>query len=278
MERKIARVFPRRTSMSPTDEHAHFDGPPLWAEYDEVHISVAWTWDLPRAEWLARQWSPVAPVRIGGPALNEPGGAFMPGQYVRQGCTITSRGCPNHCWFCSVPRRERHGLVELPIQPGNNILDDNILATSRPHFERVCEMLRSQRDVQFTGGLEAARLTDWHVDQLVGLRLNQLFFAYDTPEDLEPLREASKRLLRAGLTRHKLRCYVLVGHPRDTQESAETRLLETIGLGFFPMAMLYRDETGSVEPSWLSFQRRWARPASIYAHQRAAAPPSPLLL
>lgn len=107
---RIARVFPRRTSMTPTDILAFVDCPPpllAMPEVDEVHVSVAFTWDIPKAEWLAKQWEQLGvPVKMGGPAFNQPGGEFVPGLYVKEGATITSRGCPNHCWFCAVPKRE----------------------------------------------------------------------------------------------------------------------------------------------------------------------------
>ena len=55
----IARVFPRRTNATPEDELV-FIGcqPPMLAlpEIDEVHVSVAFTWDLPAAERLAEEW------------------------------------------------------------------------------------------------------------------------------------------------------------------------------------------------------------------------------
>ncbi len=69
---KIARVFPRQTSATPTDSMAFFDVPPMLGlpEIDEVHVSVAFTWDLAKAEWLAHQWEIVGvPVKIGGPAF-----------------------------------------------------------------------------------------------------------------------------------------------------------------------------------------------------------------
>ena len=59
------------------------------------------------------------PVHMGGPAFNMPGGDFVPGMYLKKGYVITSRGCPNRCWFCSVPRREGGRLRELPITEGN---------------------------------------------------------------------------------------------------------------------------------------------------------------
>lgn len=53
---KIARVFPRRTTATPDDELVFFGPPPLLIlpEIDEVHISVAFTYDRPKAEELAK--------------------------------------------------------------------------------------------------------------------------------------------------------------------------------------------------------------------------------
>jgi hypothetical protein len=268
---KIARVFPRRTKATPTDELSFVDcAPGLFVpEVDEVHISVAFSWDKCRAEELAAEWEHVAPVRIGGPAYNQPGATFVPGMYVREGYTITSRGCPNRCWFCSVPKREP-ALIELPIVDGWNILDDNILACSERHIRAVFTMLNRQKRgvVEFTGGLEAKRLQSWHVHLLAELRPAQMFFAYDTPDDEEPLRNASTMLREAGFTRHRMRCYCLIGYPRDTFDQAEVRLRLCIELGFFPMAMLWRDESGNTSAEWRKYQRLWARPSIIASRMK----------
>ena len=77
----------------------------------------------------------------------------MPGLYLKHGYTITSRGCHNNCWFCSVPKREG-ALRELPINDGWNILDDNLLACSENHIRAVFEMLKRQKHKpEFTGGI-----------------------------------------------------------------------------------------------------------------------------
>lgn len=271
----IARVFPRITKATPNDDYTFYDAPGMFLPLiDEVHISVAFTFDLKRAEMLEKEWRHVAPVKIGGPALDEPGGEFTPGMYIKSGYVITSRGCPNKCWFCSVWRREGE-LRELEVKEGNNILDDNLLACSDEHIREVFEMLKHQKygKPEFTGGLEAARLKDWHVEELRKLKPKQLFFAYDTPDDEEPLIEAGKKLLKAGFTTasHNLRCYVLIGYPQDTFVAAEERLTQTIKAGFFPMAMLYMDKkTGKTRGSeWEKFQRVWARPAIVSTKAKA---------
>jgi hypothetical protein len=239
----------------------------MFAEADEVHISVTFSWDIREAERLEKAWRSVAPVKTGGPATGQRGENFIPGMYLKQGYVITSRGCPNRCWFCSVWRREGETLKELPITDGWNVLDDNLLACSEQHIKDVFAMLARQgRRPYFTGGLEAARLEPWHIVELVKLNPIEIFFAYDTPNDREPLYEAGKKLLAAGFhSNHPLRAYVLIGYPGDTIEKAESRLFDCINAGFYPMAMLYRDKTGERDPSWVKFAWPWARPPVIYA-------------
>lgn len=232
--KRIIRVFPRRTKATPTDALAVIGrGPELYDEADEVHVSVAFTWDIPLAEKLAREWKAVAPVQIGGPALGLPGGAFTPGMYMKRPYVVTSRGCPNACWFCQVWRREGRVVRELPIQDGTNICDDNLLACSEQHIRSVFAMLRRQKGRrEFTGGLEARLLQPWHVAELRSLHPKQLFFAYDTPDDYPPLMRAGEMLLAGGFTTasHTLRCYVLCGYCGDTiGDAVAQRPWRTVG-------------------------------------------------
>lgn len=278
----IARVFPRRTIATPTDSLAwalEFTqrGAPIWEtalpprlampEVEEVHISVAFTYDMQIAEFLAEQWADVGvPVKMSGPAFERPGGDFVPGRYLRQGYVITSRGCPNRCWFCAVPKREGYRLRELPITEGWNVLDDNLLACSETHIKAVFDMLKRQpKKPEFTGGLEAKLLRPWHADLLRECKAKRLYCAYDTPDDLEPLIAAGRTLRDAGITAesHTAGCYVLIGYHGDTFDAAEKRFNQTIDAGFVPYAMLYRDECGNVSQEWRQFQREWCRPQIV---------------
>lgn len=270
---RLIRVFPRRTKATPDDPLAYVGPPDLLAEADEVHISVTFTYDKPRAEALAEEWRHVAPVSIGGVAYGDRGDEFIPGRYIKHGYTFTSRGCPRRCWFCSVWKRDP--IVRLlPISEGWNVLDDNLLACPETHVREVFAMLARQgRRVEFTGGLEALSLQDYQVDLLAGLRPRpSMFWAYDPGDAFETLESAARRLLAAGFTRasHRLRCYVLIGYPQDTLDLATTRLHAMIAIGFTPMAMLWKPEAPSQEKyrpgaEWRAFQRRWARPAIIHS-------------
>jgi hypothetical protein len=274
---RLIRVFPRRTKASPDDPLAYFGGPDRNAEADEVHIDVTFTADIPKAEMLERFWRHVAPVKVGGVALGDAGhGPFSPGLYIKPGYTFTSRGCPRRCWFCSVWKRRPQAVPIFPFAPGWNILDDNLLACPDWHVRMVFAMLANQnRRAEFTGGLEALSLTDYHVGLFADLKPRPAcFFAYDPGDPFETLKSAADRMLAAGFTRaaHRLRCYVLIGYPRDTFQAAERRLTEMLRVGFTPYAMLWEPETPAAEKyrpdeDWRRLARLWRRPAII--HSRA---------
>jgi hypothetical protein len=136
-------------------------------------------------------------------------------------------------------------------------------------------MLEEQKKLHlrtfFTGGLEAARIRMWHIGLLKKLRPKEIFFGCDDDEKFYHLREAVKLFKEADYFSHNtLRAYVLIAYPNDTPEDAERRLRRVKDIGICPMAMLYRDMSGTViqpERGWRSLQRLWARPALIYGRK-----------
>ena len=262
------RVFPRRTRATPCDDGVRIGEPGLFDEADKVDVSVTFSWDIQEAERITRLWAERAPTTIGGPAVGTVGGEFAPGEFLRKGYTITSRGCPERCWFCGAWKRDGAAARELPIRDGWNVLDDNLLACSEGHIRAVFAMLaRQTRRVEFTGGLHAARLAPWHVDLLASLKPRPaIWLAYDEDRDLEPMREACRMLLAAGWTAesHRLRAYVLCGYRGDTHAAAEGRMRTVIAAGATPMAMVYRGRDGHEPEGWHKWAHRWIRPARMY--------------
>jgi len=259
----IARVFVRKTSFCPNDEHAYFGAPDLFTPknyYDKVYISVTFTWDMWKAEIFRRAWSLFADeVFIGGPAYDDPGGEFEPGMFLKRGITITSRGCNNACAFCLVPKREGK-LREVDVKPGNIIQDNNILACSDSHLDKVFAMLKTQTQICFKGGLESSRITTQIAERLRGLRIKELWLACDSPAAIKPLQKAAKILHKAGFTQNHLLCYALIGN--DIQEN-EARLYEIFNAGVLPFAQLYQPiEPIEYSKAWRQFARTWSRPAA----------------
>lgn len=261
----MIRVFPHRTKWTPTDAMAFVGSPLLFAVQDRktpVRISVTFTWHKAAAENLKAEWSRLYDdVQVGGPAYNDAGGEFTPGLFLKEGCTITSRGCPKKCGWCVVPQNEGQ-IRELTIQPGWIVQDNNLLACSRPHTERVFEMLRKQeRRIYFNGGLDKHFLKDWHRPLFDSIPIGELWFACDTQHDLPWLERAAKIL--DGIPLHKRRCYTMIGYDDETLKDAETRCERVLALGFMPFCQLFQSETLKEYPKeWKAVHRKWARPAA----------------
>jgi hypothetical protein len=248
--------------MTPTDQDCYFGKPffpELMPKYDEVHVSVVFTWDIEKGYELKAEWEKYFDVvKIGGPAFNDSGSEFTPGMYLRKGAVITSRGCPNKCKFCFVPKREGD-LRELKVRAGNLIQDNNILACSKNHLRKVFRMLRFMKGIEFKGGLESRRVTPKIAEELRSLRIKELWLACDYSGAEKPLKKAVETLTKAGFTRSHLRCYVL-SMGKDMQ-SDEERVREVWNIGCMPFMQLYKPADHSAE--WQRFQRKWSRPAII---------------
>lgn len=254
--------------MTPEDELAVVGPPGFWRpDADEVHISVTFTWDVGRAIKLKKAWEAYYPiVKIGGPAITGSTDEFIPGMYLKEGVTITSRGCPRNCPWCLVPISEGP-LKLLEIKPGHIVQDNNLLATPRQHQEKVFEMLRSlDRNVTLSGGLDARLLTDWVADQLRKLKIHEIFLAADTAGSAKHLTEAGEKL--KFLERRKKRCYVLIGYDGESMEEAERRLYAVWDAGFLPFSQLYQPQDRFIDYStkWKTFNRLWSRPALMRNH------------
>jgi hypothetical protein len=245
--------------MTPIDPDAYYGPPDLFTpQYDEVHISVVFTWDKPKAERLALEWRRYGSVRIGGPAIDgESAEPMIPGRYLRPGITITSRGCIKACSFCMV----RRGLVELDSFPDGNIVqDNNLLACGWGHRARVWDMLKKQKSIEFRGGIDKYLMTDKIAADMRLLSVKEIWMACDSNKDIEPLRIAISKLNKVGFTREHLYCYVLIG--KDIADD-EARLRAVYAAGVLPFAQLYIDRDNSIKYSreYRRFARIWSRPA-----------------
>lgn len=245
--------------MCPDDQDAYFGFPDMFTpQYDEVHISCQFTWDIPKVEVLASNWERFGKVKVGGVAIDgESDQPFKEGMYLKKGITITSRGCPNNCSFCQV----RKGLIEFDDFPiGNIVQDNNILVCSDRHWRLVMSMLKRQKAIEFKGGLEKYRITEKVAEDLRSLSIKTLWLACDQPNSIEPLRKAVSILNKAGFTRNHVYCFVLIGD--DLIENLN-RLKEVYRIGAMPFAQLLKNKDDSIKYSkeFRTLQRNWSRPA-----------------
>lgn len=262
-EKGLIRVFPRRTKWTPTDELAFVGDPPLFRPTNNhVAVSVTFTWDIPEAKRLLEAWMQYySYVSIGGPAFNDSGAEFELGRFIKEGVTITSRGCPWNCPWCFVPEREG-AMRELEIKDGWIIQDNNLLACSKDHMHKVFEMLiRQPKRIKFSGGLDPRFFKRWHLDLFKQIKVDEMWFSCDYPKSYYHLEKVAD--LISDYPENKRRCYVLIGWNGDSYLDAEKRLEKVYGLGFLPFAQLFQGSwKENYPPIWTRLQRKWCRPAA----------------
>ncbi len=235
-----------------------------WTSARTLYLSVSFTWLVPEAEKMAR--SHKGPVVAGGPGITllYPDGcdwaetpASVPFDVLSMHnplATFTTRGCPNSCAFCAVPRIEG-GFRELDTWKAAPIVcDNNLLAASKAHFRKVIESLRAFPETDFNQGLEAARFTTWRAEKIRGLKMPHVRFAMDTMGDARAVRKAVATARAAGLPKSLITCYVLFGF-RDTPEKAKAKLEAVREMEIRPTPMRYQpldalERNAYVAPGW----------------------------
>lgn len=248
-----------------------------WTEAGTAYVSVVFSWDLPRAYqkcvWYRTQG---LRVRAGGPAvaLNpsylagvaECGGQVNALPHHNPKATFTSRGCIRRCAFCAVPRIEGD-LVELnDWEPRPIVCDNNLLACSRAHFDRVIDRLKPINGIDFNQGLDARLLTDYHAGRLAELDC-KVRLAWDAVSMESQLMTAIERLQRAGFPKAAITIYVMIGF-NDSPADALYRLETLHGRGYRPFPMRYQPvdafkRNGYVGENWsnrelVRFMRYWS--------------------
>ncbi len=219
-----------------------------WTEGGTAYLSIPFTWGLPRAYQRASMLAAEGyHVRAGGPAVSlmpdflrpvaELGGEVDALPHHNPQAVFTSRGCIRRCSFCAVPRieGELRELDDWPVRP--IICDNNLLACSVAHFDRVVDRLKPLHGIDFNQGLDARLLRAYHADRLAELDC-MVRLAWDNVA-LEPIvMGAIDRLRAAGFPKARIRCMVLIGY-EDTPGDARYRLETLWRMGIKPNPMRY---------------------------------------
>ncbi len=202
-----------------------------WTMGKTLYLSVVFSWDLRKAKARAKQHK--GKVIVGGPAAVMNSEIFEGIAEVRTEmkgvepilfhnplASFSSKGCIRNCKFCVV-RGVEGDLKELKnFRPAPVMCDNNFLACSAKHQERVIETLKDYPLVDFNQGLDARLFDKNSADRLSKLKLRARF-AFDSIKTESKVVDAIK--LCQKRTTKDIRCYVLIGY-KDTPEDALYRL------------------------------------------------------
>ena len=178
-----------------------------------------------------------------------------------------TRGCPNRCPWCIVPKKEGSIRAYSDIEDwlcGRKeavIMDNNIIAHQHG-LEQLEKIARMGIRVDINQGIEAGRITPEIACLLSRVKFSRYIrIACDTRAALPAVETAVERLKSAGIRPYRVFCYVLV---RDV-EDALYRIERLRALGIQPFAQPFRDFENNVEPT-LEQKRlaRWCNMKSIF--------------
>ncbi len=249
-----------------------------WVIGKTLYISVPFTWLLPEARKLAEAHHGRGPVVAGGPAVAllpealagvahlDQESPVPPLAVVNPLATFTTRGCPNRCGFCAVPRLEGDFRELTTWEPRPIICDNNLLAASRIHFDRVIDRLKALPWVDFNQGLDARLFTHHHARRIAELNAAKVRFSFDHLKHEDAVAEAVALCHHHGLK--DIGIYVLVGF-HDTPADALHRLELVRSWGIRPNPMRYQPldaltKNAHLGPGWdelemLRLMQYWAR-------------------
>lgn len=210
-------------------------GPTKWIANEVLYVSIPFTWNLPeiKSELIQGSFFWQRAI-VGGPAVKLMPNylAGLPGveiqdhypgvlQKVNPMATRTTTGCIRNCGFCAV-RSIEGGFQEMLSWPDFPVItDNNILAASFEHFEKVIDRLVKWGWADFDQGLDARILSDWHAEQIARIKKPMVRLALDSMKYIKSWRNAFDMLRNAGIAKSNIRSYALIAYDSTPEECWE---------------------------------------------------------
>lgn len=179
-----------------------------------------------------------------------------------------TRGCPNACKWCVVPKKEGtlkpYKDIEQVLQGRKKaiLMDNNILASDYG-IEQIEKIVQLKVKVDFNQGLDARMLNEEIAKLLSKVQwIRSIRFACDTQEMIKPVLNAMKLLEKYGIRKWRFDNYLLLnGNIEDAYHRAS--IMRNYGASISPQP--YRDfENNNNIPIWQKDFARWGNRKELY--------------
>lgn len=179
-----------------------------------------------------------------------------------------TRGCPNSCKWCVVPKKEGkiepYRDIEEILQGRENaiIMDNNILASDYG-LEQIEKIVKLGIKVDFNQGLDARLVNPEIAHLLAKLKwMRSVRFACDSDSMITPVIKAMEMLVDAGVGKWRFDNYLLLN---SSIESAYLRASEMRKYGASISPQPYRDlkEVNNI-PQWQLDFARWGNRKQLF--------------
>ncbi|EJW92099.1 protein containing Radical SAM domain protein [gut metagenome] len=182
-----------------------------------------------------------------------------------------TRGCPNKCKWCVVPKKEGNirpymDIEEIAIDGRNKVIlmDNNILASDYG-LQQIEKIIRNGIHVDFNQALDARLVTKEVAQMLAKVKwLNYIKFGCDTPGQIQECDRAVDLIINAGYSKEFFFYCILL----DDIDEAFKRVSHWRDKGhrFNPYCQPFRDINKKHQeiPLWQKDMARWVNMKSIF--------------
>lgn len=180
-----------------------------------------------------------------------------------------TRGCPNRCKWCVVPKKEGKispymDIEEITAGRKKAILMDNNILASNYGLQQIEKIIKLGIKVDFNQGLDARLITDEIARLLAKVKwIKRIRFGCDTPGQIAEVERASALIDKYGYKgEYFLYCILM-----DFEESfARVNYWKSKSRRFLPHCQPFRDLNNphQIIPQWHKDMAHWADRKEIY--------------
>lgn len=248
-------------------------------QYDIVYMSKIFSFTPDYGQWITN----TKHIRKGGTGYDlhsvlpeemefvVPDYSIYPSIDKKTAYGFLTRGCPNKCKWCVVPRKEGNirpymDVDDVAVDGRTNLvlMDNNVLACDYG-LEQIQKIIDRGYRVDFNQALDARLVTDDIAKLLAKVRwIDVIRFGCDTPRQIEECEEAMSMIDRYRKNPAQYLMYTMIGNDFDEalNRLSHWKTFKRVRIVAQPFRDV--DNPHQIVPQWQKDMARWAMRREIY--------------